>query len=230
MKNNVLQNVENYNKILDESIQEVYNKYIGVLNEYIIHHLDTLQSKNSGTLSMEKMKKCLLIGIQCVSHVFKMILFYTKNLHITVYHSQRAFYFYVEFMEQMMEDMHTFLQLTPKDACLFVYKKTIYEINNEYRSSYNIKETQDEKIINEILQLYYRLLCSIIETNNDPINIIKSLHNNIFKIVQALNKLQHKIDNKDILEEKMKELNSYIYNLSDLNYKQIEKMIKNMKK
>ena len=132
-------------------------------------------------------------------------------------------------MEQMMEDMHTFLQLTPKDACLFVYKKTIYEINNEYRSSYNIKETQDEKIINEILQVYYRLLCSIIETDNDPINIIKSLHNNIFKIVQALNKLQHKIDNKDLLEEKMKELNSYIYNLSDLNYKQIEKMIKNMK-
>ena len=42
MKNNVLQNVENYNKILNENVQEVYNKYIGVLNEYIIHHLDTL--------------------------------------------------------------------------------------------------------------------------------------------------------------------------------------------
>ena len=95
MKNNVLQNVENYNKILSENIQEVYNKYIGVLNEYIIHHLDTLQNKEINVLSMEKMKKCLLIGVQCVSHVFKMILFYTKNLHITVYHSQRAFYFYV---------------------------------------------------------------------------------------------------------------------------------------
>ena len=232
MKNNVLQNVENYNKILSENIQEVYNKYIGVLNEYIIHHLDTLQNKEINVLSMEKMKKCLLIGVQCVSHVFKMILFYTKNLHITVYHSQRAFYFYVEFMEQMMEDMHTFLQLTPKDACLFVYKKTIYEINNDYRTSYNIKETQDEKIINVIMQFYYKLLCSIIENNNndDPIVIIKLLNSDIFKIVQSLNKLQHKIDDKDILEKKMIELNNYIYSLTTFNYKQIEKMIKNIKK
>ena len=36
-------------------------------------------------------------------------------------------------MGQIGEDSHTYLQLNSKDAALFVYKKTIFELDNEYR-------------------------------------------------------------------------------------------------
>jgi len=42
----------------------------------------------------------------------------------------------VEFIGQIGDDNHTFLQLSSKDASLFVFKKTIFTINNEYRKEF----------------------------------------------------------------------------------------------
>ena len=50
---------------------------------------------------------------------------------MTYFHSQKSFYFYVEFIGQISEDQHSFLHLSSKDASIFVYKKTIFEINDE---------------------------------------------------------------------------------------------------
>ena len=44
----------------------------------------------------------------------------------------------------MGEDSHSFLQLNSKDAILFVYKKTIFDINNDYRKNYKLTEQETE--------------------------------------------------------------------------------------
>jgi hypothetical protein len=44
------------------------------------------------------------------------------------YHAIKSFYIYIEFIEQIAEDHHSFLKLYSRDATLFVYKKTIYGI------------------------------------------------------------------------------------------------------
>ena len=59
-----------------------------------------------------------------------MLYMYTKNLEITMHHCKKAYCYYVEFIGQIGDDNHSFLQLNSKDATLFVYKKTIFEINN----------------------------------------------------------------------------------------------------
>ena len=118
IKNNDLQNHENYNLILSNNLFEIYNKYFGIINEFLIHYL------NSHDINNEKSKKNLENGLLCINHVFKFLILYTKNLDLTIYHSQRALYFYVEFMEQVNSENHSFLQLTSNDAVLFVYKKT----------------------------------------------------------------------------------------------------------
>jgi hypothetical protein len=41
----------------------------------------------------------------------------------------------VEFIGQITGEQNMFLQLTSKDAVMFVYKKTIFEIHNDYRKS-----------------------------------------------------------------------------------------------
>ena len=72
---------------------------------------------------------------------------YTKNLELTVHHCKKAFLYYVEFIGQIGDDNHTFLQLNSKDATLFVYKKTIFDINNEYKKkvTYTLNETKKLK-------------------------------------------------------------------------------------
>ena len=48
--------------------------------------------------------------------------------------SKQAIFYYVEFIGQIGEDSQGFLQLNSKDAILFVYKKTIFDINNDKKN------------------------------------------------------------------------------------------------
>jgi len=72
-------------------------------------------------------------GLETITHVFNFILFYSKNLEMAYFHSQKAFYYYVEFVGQINEEQNMFLQLSSRDAIMCVYKKTIFEITNEHK-------------------------------------------------------------------------------------------------
>ena len=63
-------------------------------------------------------------GIETITHIFRNLLLYTKNIELTIYHCKRAYIYYVEFIGQIGDDKNTYLQLNSKDATLFVYKKT----------------------------------------------------------------------------------------------------------
>jgi hypothetical protein len=108
-------------------------------------------------------------GIETLIHIFSMIFYYTKNLELTFYHSQKAYYFYIEFIEQISDDNITFLQLSSRDALMFVYKKTIFEINNDHKKT-NIYSTDEErKIISYIdtnIPIYKKLVSYILYHND----------------------------------------------------------------
>jgi uncharacterized protein YutE (UPF0331/DUF86 family) len=77
------------------------------------------------------------------------------------YHSQKAYYFYIEFIEQISDENITFLQLSSRDAILFVYKKTIFEINQDYKKS--LPELSiDNKIIITTIDAYISIYKKII--------------------------------------------------------------------
>ena len=76
---------------------------------------------------------------------------YTKNLELTIYQCKKALYYYIEFIGQISDVSlhHSYLQLNSKDATLFVYKKTIYDINNVYRKNF-IQSNNDKQFLNSI--------------------------------------------------------------------------------
>ena len=53
-------------------------------------------------------------GLETLKHCFKMIYMYTRNLDLTIYHCKKAFCYYVEFIGQIGDDNHTYLQLNSK--------------------------------------------------------------------------------------------------------------------
>jgi len=108
-------------------------------------------------------------GFDTIVNVYKLLLLYTKNLNLTYHHSQKALYFYIEFVGQILEDGKTFLQLTSKDATIYVYKKTIYEINHEQKQTHSkIAKKCSEKleILNEYVSICYIYINKTVENYN----------------------------------------------------------------
>ena len=81
-----------------------------------------------------------------------MLLLYTKNIELTITHCNKALYYYIEFIGQIADDNHSYLQLNSKDASLFIYKKTIFEINNDYRKNYTIN-SKNTKFFETVISL-----------------------------------------------------------------------------
>ena len=160
----MLYTISNYKPSIENSISEILKNFIGILIEYMRFITEKIIMKNK--------KYYYFIferGIETLIHVFSVIFYYTKNLELTFYHTQKACYFYVEFIEQISDDNVTFLQLSSRDAILFVYKKTIFDINNEYKKSIQ-EPISEDKIILSTINLYtniYKTIVLFIIKHND---------------------------------------------------------------
>jgi hypothetical protein len=145
-------------------------------------------------------------GIETLIHIFSMIFYYTKNLELTFYHSQKAYYFYVEFIEQISDDNITFLQLSSRDALLFVYKKTIFEISNDRKKSCKPLTPDEHAIVSytDVHMHIYKKLVSFILLHNDfkyenKLYYINTCCDKIQKIATTINKF--KIKKNSLLKE-----------------------------
>ena len=152
----ILYSSTNYKLTIENSVSEILNKFVSIILEYMRFISDkvVIKNKNYYTFIFER-------GIETIIHVFTLIFYYTKNLELTFYHTQKAYYFYIEFIEQISDDNINFLKLTSRDAIMFVYKKTIFDISNEYKK--NIQEpSNDEKKILSTIESYTYIYKSIV--------------------------------------------------------------------
>ncbi len=167
-QNHSLQNMDNYKTEFSCNSTEIFSKYIGIITEYFINCSESINIQNESYY-----KYVIIKGMETVAHVFRMLLLYTKNLNLTYYHCQKSFYYYVEFISQIGDNNHSFLQLNSRDASLFVYKKTIYEINQEFRKSFT-SIVQENIIMNNVEILIYMYNCVI----SDALDSMSFSHKN----------------------------------------------------
>lgn len=173
--NFILYNITNYKPVIENSVSEILTKFVEVIIEYMRFISEKIMMKNKPYYRFIFER-----GLETLIHVFSVIFYYTKNLELTFYHTQKAYYFYIEFIEQISDDNVTFLQLSSRDAILFVYKKTIFDLNNEYKK--NIEEPSiEEKNILATVDMYTYIYKNIVlfiinhngfkyENKNDYIN------------------------------------------------------------
>ena len=228
--NYVLYSITNYKPLITNSIQDILTKFVHVIIEYMrfISEKITMKNKAYFRFIFER-------GVETLIHVFFVIFYYTKNLELTFYHTQKAYYFYIEFIEQISDDNVTFLQLSSRDAILFVYKKTIYDLNNEHKKNIHEPSLEEKYILSmvescsyiykSIVQFiinhndfkyetkneYINMCCDAIEFIGDKINKNKFKKDSIECIYLFTNLLaDKKIDVKDffrILDEFIKRIN-----------------------
>jgi hypothetical protein len=213
---------ENFKKELDSELSDVVVNISSLFINYFKFIIENIKLKQSNFARF-----IITRGLDTITNVFNFILFYTKNLDLTYFHCQKAFYLYVEFVSQISEDEKMFLQLNSKDATTYVYKKTIYEINNEMRKlneepSYYTKIKLN--IINQFVNLYKTMLLKLI--NNDFTNI-KHLND-----LEELYKKFNKINNKLKINKLNNVIDKFYYKINDVEefYKLINLLVKKISK
>jgi hypothetical protein len=152
----LLSQLDNYKEKINKNLLYILEKYVELIIEYIKFISEKINIKNTNYF-----KFIFIRGYETITSVFKIMLFYTKNVDLTYYHSQKAFYFYVEFIEQISTDQNSFLQLSSREASLFVYKKTIFDINLEIKKKNKDLSYEETKILNkmdEIIFIYNHII------------------------------------------------------------------------
>ena len=196
-KGNIISNIENYKKNYDYTVYFQYSQYYTKL---ICHYLEYLCDHTS-IKNKEYFLFVLKRGILSLSHIFNILLLYTKNIELTVAHCNKALYYYIEFIGQIADDNHSYLQLNSKDAALFIYKKTIFDINNDYRTNYTIN-TQDTKFFKTV-------------------TVLNNICNEIISLI--IGEKQFEIKNKVIfINYIINKINKIMSKLSTFTYPQLE--------
>jgi hypothetical protein len=142
-----ISDTDNYNQDFEFSETKTYvGGYVELINEYMLYVVDNMIIQDDAYLLF-----LIQRGVETIMHCFKFLLMYTKNLELTIYQCKKALYYYIEFIGQISDVslQHSYLQLNSKDATLFVYKKTIYDINNVYRKKF-IQSNNDKQFLNSI--------------------------------------------------------------------------------
>ena len=193
MNENEIQNIENYNKTIVDNEYEIYSKYTTIIIQYLLLGIEKIKNHNA-----EYVKYILIKGVFTISYVFKMLLMYTCNLQLTYHHCQKSYSYYIEFIGQIGDDAVTYLQLNSKDAALFVYKKTIFDISEEVKKKYIVEVDVNEKknknvsimvdIYNKLIETETTHLSSEQLTNTEFIN---KLYTSIGRVNNKLCKLYY---------------------------------------
>ena len=218
-----LQNSENYRKEFNCNLSEIIEKYSELVIEYFKFIMENIKIKNI-TLS----KFIIIRGLDTITNVFLNILYFTKNIDLTYFHSQKSYYFYVEFVGQISDDEKTFLQLTSKDATTYVYKKTIFDVNNELKKqNENVSEEFKIKmdIIKSYINVYQIYLLKIIQSDNIKTSYIENLTKLSNKLINLINKskifLLESIVDK--LYNKIADINKFF----EINHLLVKRFMKN---
>jgi hypothetical protein len=163
IKYSISELLETYNSLLVE-----YNKLFNKISNITFNHFN------------------YFIGINTITNIFHMTLIKTRNLNLTTFHTQKAIYYFIEFIEQISDINNQFLKLTIKEAVIFVYKKTIFELTSP-SNTLSKYSTSKITILKEITNIYKLLISHYINLDIDETSIHKYLTTIIDKTIKLFN-------------------------------------------
>lgn len=181
-------NVLEFNKRLySKNIKQILQEYKSLISEFIIHISDSIKLHDKTYYEF-----IIKRGLDTLLHCFKMLLLYTKNIGQVSYYCKKALCYYVEFIGQIAQDSNSYLQLNTKDATLFVYKKTIFEIDPDFRKKYvcNLDEKDTLELITINIEIFNTLIFNQLKLQNKVDSNNKDIVDKITNVTNCFNRLE----------------------------------------
>lgn len=192
-----IDSVDNYLAQYNVTAIDLFTRYIYIIKEFIV------QAKDLACLrDINYFKHVVVKGVETLTHAFRCLLMYTKNMELAYYNCKKAIYYYVEFICQLGDDKHESLKLTLNDAVLFVYKKTIFEISQSFRKDYNSQSDEKSFIITDNLFCMTEIYLSCFRNIIDKYDTLSLEHLLIAmsesnEFAQEIINMSHKIEAAD---------------------------------
>lgn len=217
--------MDNYNLLVDQNYkydlvnneEELVLNYFNIIKEYLFHAGENIIVPDY-TYYIFIIKR----GLDCLKHIFNILLLYTNNLDLVVHHCKKSYLYYIEFISQIGNENHSYLQLNSKDAALFVYKKTIFDINNDQRSHFSLSDKNKDKLeyVSHFSEIINEIVISVFDNEN-----IKGTQkmSYIMYIINMVSKVKDKIvKSKKHLCEKIEACKMINYFLKCIKLKKID--------
>lgn len=153
----MLKHKEIYNSKLDATVKEILDCYSYIISEYCVIISNKLEMQN-----VIKKKFIIRRGLDTLTHIFNYILYYTKNIKVTMDYLEKSIYLYIEFIEQINQTENSFLEFNSRDATQYVYKKTIYDLKKRFKNNDNLNELN---MVNKFIELFKIKIYDIINSN-----------------------------------------------------------------
>lgn len=212
MNNYNITDTKNFKKEFNQNdIFLIKEKFVELASEFLLCTIENIVVQNEKYLLFVIQR-----GLETLNHCFKFIYMYTKNIELTFYHCKKAYCYYVEFIGQIGDDNNSYLQLNSKDATLFVYKKTIFDIDSEYKKTFHLEDTEKNfmKLITNIIQIFSDV---VISTLYKEINFNEKKQTLVHFCIQKSNKLIDKVYNKNkSLDENIDSTETILYFISTI--------------
>lgn len=189
---NLLSNLDNYNLILQYPRNDIIKTYLTLVPVYLTLFFEKIKFQREDD---DGYSFILNRGLVTIGHVFNLILLYTKNLNIAYVYAQKALYYYIEFIEEVFTSQEDLINLNSIDAVIFVYKRTIFEINTNIKINHKLNPEETETF------------------------------NLIHKIIQCINNTNTKKNNKIDIIDFCKKSTPFFLDLLQLNYQEINIII-----
>ena len=104
-----------FKKVFDfNRAKNVLDNYTSMVSEFLSCALENIHIHNTKYYIFVIQR-----GLETLKHCFKIIYLYTKNEDIALFQCKKAFCYYIEFMGQIGEDSHAYLQLNSKRIVKF---------------------------------------------------------------------------------------------------------------
>ena len=203
---------KNYNSNFDKSsVDETSKKILLLLSNFV----DYINEQEKNINNKEYNSFIIKRGFETIKHCFEILLLYTKNPNLALFNSKKAYVYYVEFIGQIGYNNHSFLKLNSIDATIFVYKKTIFEIDNGIRKKYI--EDEDEKkyfsFISHSINIYI-LLYTILDSKTEQ----DDKKQEVYLISNKCYKILSNIFNKDCdIEKNIENIENIYFFINYLN-------------
>lgn len=145
----------------NEKVCDIFPQYVTIMNDYLTHF----------TSSKKYLKKdkdgdyLLLNGLSTLTHVFKITLNHA-DLPKAIENTEKAIFYYIQFIEQMEENIMYDLNVSSNNASLFVYKKTIHH----FIPAIHVPRTETLKNLDYAIQSYRSRLEELMRTGDTPVS------------------------------------------------------------
>lgn len=157
----LLNDNDSYYLELNTSHRDIFKNYMQGIYNYTLAMTKNKEHKTT------YYKYIFVKGVEVISHIFMIILYYTKNVKVASYYVETILTQYSELLGHLLKPSIANTNFSCRETCLLLLKNSIYKImlDKQKQTIYTEPETKILDNVRYLVNTFNNTMYGIIETN-----------------------------------------------------------------